>query len=560
MIIRTLMIVLIPILVVLTGLGVLQIINFIATLNMNQKLDSFILPAQNIGQTCETIDDIRRQIAYSNPVTNAFENYILPIPCHPNNGDEIVYGSTKAASFTKGLDHDYLGHVNLNSYSLLVKAIQTGSPQDYDVIPLAPGATRKLVNPQAGNAFTPLCADSRTFVQPIAPTFASAEQAAELVENYWMAITRDIPFSNYSTHPLIAKAINELNSLSGYTGIKPVTPNNLFRQSLIGAIDGPYISQFMYQHVTFGSSWISQQMYPPTAGLNFITTFGEWLRIQKGLPPAGVATFDTTPVYLRNGRDLSHWVHMDVLYQAYFNAALILMDKNIPFKSNLPYVSSSTNQMGFGSFGHPWLFSVLAKLAEPALQIVWFQKWNVHRRMRPEVFAARVHNHKTGAYTYTPAPHQDVLNANATNYIYNMTGTYLLPQAFVEGSPLHPSYGAGHATVAGACVTFLKCVFREDYLLNQTFPISEPDSSGTVLVNYTAGTNALTVGGELNKLASNVAIGRNIAGVHWRSDADQSLMLGEEVAISVLKNIKKNYKEPFSGFTFTSFSGDIINI
>lgn len=45
----------------------------------------------------------------------------------------------------------------------------------------------------------------------------------------------------------------------------------------------------------------------------------------------------------------------------------------------------------------------------------------------------------------------------------------------------------------------------------------------------------LTVGGELNKLASNVAIGRNLAGVHWRSDATESLKLGEEVAIRYLR-------------------------
>lgn len=31
--------------------------------------------------------------------------------------------------------------------------------------------------------------------------------------------------------------------------------------------------------------------------------------------------------------------------------------------------------------------------------------------------------------------------------------------AFQEGSPMHPSYGAGHATVAGACVTILRPFF-----------------------------------------------------------------------------------------------------
>ena len=36
----------------------------------------------------------------------------------------------------------------------------------------------------------------------------------------------------------------------------------------------------------------------------------------------------------------------------------------------------------------------------------------------------------------------------------------LLPMAFPEGSPMHPAYGAGHATVAGGCVTMLKAFFE----------------------------------------------------------------------------------------------------
>jgi hypothetical protein len=50
--------------------------------------------------------------------------------------------------------------------------------------------------------------------------------------------------------------------------------------------------------------------------------------------------------------------------------------------------------------------------------------------------------------------------------------------------------------------------------------------------------------GELNKLAANVAIGRNAAGVHYRSDYTSSLMLGEEVAISILKELKTYLPEP----------------
>ena len=49
----------------------------------------------------------------------------------------------------------------------------------------------------------------------------------------------------------------------------------------------------------------------------------------------------------------------------------------------------------------------------------------------------------------------------------------LLPVAFQEGSPMHPAYGAGHATVAGACVTILKAFFDTSSVL-----IKRPSDSG----------------------------------------------------------------------------------
>ena len=69
----------------------------------------------------------------------------------------------------------------------------------------------------------------------------------------------------------------------------------------------------------------------------------------------------------------------------------------------------------------------------------------------------------------------------------------------------------------------------------------------------------LTVGGELNKIAANIAIGRNMAGVHWRSDYFESVRLGERVAICILFNQRKDYHEDYS-FSFTSFDGDKFKI
>ena len=54
-------------------------------------------------------------------------------------------------------------------------------------------------------------------------------------------------------------------------------------------------------------------------------------------------------------------------------------------------------------------------------------------------------------------------------------GSLMLPAAFPEGSPTHPSYTAGHATVAGACVTILKAMFdtQNTVIQNPLVPTSD---------------------------------------------------------------------------------------
>ena len=57
----------------------------------------------------------------------------------------------------------------------------------------------------------------------------------------------------------------------------------------------------------------------------------------------------------------------------------------------------------------------------------------------------------------------------------------------------------------------------------------------------------LTVNGELHKLAHNISFGHGIhAGIHWRSDTDFSIRLGEAVALSVLADQIHTYKEKAS--------------
>src|SRR5947207_5420020 len=149
----------------------------------------------------------------------------------------------------------------------------------------------------------------------------------------------------------------------------------------------------------------------------------------------------------------------------------------------------------------------MTEVSEYALRAQWFQKWWVHRALRPEAYGGLVHNMKAGTAQYPL--HADVLNSQAVAAVFvKNRGSYLLPQAFAEGSPTHSSYGSGHATVAGACVTALKAFFDETDTVKNPMVVN---ADGTGLVPYEG--PALTVGGELNKVATNVGFGRNGAGI-----------------------------------------------
>ena len=481
---------------------------------------------------------------------------------HPDNNDEELYPN-KLGSYSKGLPHNDDGTVVLSAYEALAKAVNSGVPADFDAIPL--GGAQLLTNPQCGLAFDMQGPDAQALVQPPAPAFASRAQAAEISENYWMALLRDVPFSQYATNPIANAAAADL-TLYGNDFNAPkiggaVTPATLFRGRTPGDLQGPLLSQFFYQDCNFGANKIEQKITTTVPGLNYMTDFATWLAVQRGVnQPAD--TFDPVPRYMRNGRDIGQWVHIDVLFQGYFHAFLILAGAGAPFDSGNPY-NGNPSQMGFGTFGGPHIATLLCEVSTRALKAVWYQKWFVHRRLRPEVQAARVHRTLFAGAGYPV--HAEILNSfNDAARLggFMPAGNALLPMAFPEGSPTHPAYGAGHATVAGACVTILKAWFNETTrLVDIGLTPVEPTDDGLNLVPY-AGSDAgdLTVGGELNKIASNVANGRNMAGVHWRSDANESLKLGEQIAIGILRDQRACYNEVFNGFSLTKFDGTTVTV
>jgi len=465
------------------------------------------------------------------------------------NGDEISHARWIAA-FTKALPHNQLGEVQPGAYETLLEALRTGDPADFEKI--ARGSGRRLKCPQGAYAYSLEGGDPHRFSVPPAPSFSSGEMAAETVEMYWMALCRDVPFREYDVSTPTAQAAEELST----------TPHALFRGPTPGDLSGPYISQFLVRPINTVSTVFEQRYRTAAPGFDFVTDAGEWLQIQNGIPPWREYFWDPTPRYIRNGRDLAEWVHYDFLYQAFLNAALILLNyrpeailfenRSVLSESN-PYKHSKV-QDGFLTFGQAQVVDWLGRVTTAALKAAWAQKWLVHRRLRPETFAGRVHQSKTKVSEYPI--HPALLNSAAVEAVYQRFGSYLLPQAYPEGSPIHPSYPGGHATVAGACSVILKAFFDENALIADCVHASadglslEPCPSSFVP----------TIGAEVNKLVFNIANGRTWAGIHYRSDSNAGVRLGEDVAISILQDLAPTCTETFDGFAFTRLDGTKIRI
>jgi membrane-associated phospholipid phosphatase len=505
----------------------------------------------NVVEVGPVSDRKRGKEAFQLRVDAALSQKNIPLPDHPTNGDEELY-ATRIGNFSKGLPHNPLGEVVLASYNELIAALTSARAADFEAITLGGGG--KLVNPQSSYAFEMAGADSHHIGMPAPPALASAEEADEMVELYWHAIIRDIPFTTYDTDPLAIQAAADLSALSDFRGPKvtgQVTTATLFRGDTPGDLAGPYLSQFLLQSFPFGAIPIAPRIRTAVPAVDYMVSYSAWLGIENGGPPPP-NQLDSTPRFIRNGRDLAAYVHSDFSFQAYLTACNYLLSIGAHLDAGNPYGNYKT-QSAFSTFGAPDILSLVAAVAAPALDAAWYQKWLVHRRLRPEEFGGRIHNLKTSAANYPV--HADVLNSAALSKIFSANGTYLLPQAYPEGCPLHTSYPAGHAVVAGACVTVLKAFFDESFVIPNPL-VAGPD--GLSVQPFTGAD--LTLGGELNKLAANIAIGRNIAGVHWRSDGIEGLKLGEAVAISILTDRRKCYNEDFAGYSLTKFDGTTITV
>ena len=482
----------------------------------------------------------------------------VPPPAQVDNGDEARYAD-KSGTYTKGILQTGVGLVDLAAYATFIKALKSGDPADFEKILL--GGPRTLNGPQGGLAFYLGCLDGSQFGVPPAPALASEEYAAELVELYWASLLRDVPFTQYASDPVAVDAATELSSLPNYKGprdaSKKVTPNLLFRGGFAGDTIGPYMSQFLLQDTTLGALPITQKYATFKKAVDYMLDKGTFMQVQNGIP-TGQQLQPDVPLFLHDGRGLGAYTHSDVLYQAYFIAYLVLNTLNVPLNPGNPYNTSKT-QNGFGTLGQPDIAATLTAVAREALNAVWYQKWYVHLRHRPESGGAIVYLTQIGEGGQIQGHVSDtVLNSKAVQSAFATNNSYFLSQAFPEGSPTHPAYPTGHGAVAGACITALKFFFKGDFVLPNP---KVPSNDGTALDDYTEpDAGQLSVNGELHKLAHNISYGHGIhAGIHWRSDTETSIQLGEAVALAYLQDQAHTYNEKFT-VELTKLDGSIATI
>ena len=479
------------------------------------------------------------------------------------NGDEQKYPNF-IGSYHKGLPHNAIGEVTPSAYQAFLNAVHQGTWNAFEQVPLGGGENAvKLVNPLAGQAFDLEGTDSHKLAIDPFPSVGSRDLADQAVELYWMALCRDVNFLEYGSDKLglTKAAAAELSSLKGFKGPRinhAVTPQTLFRGFTAGDPIGPYVSQFLLKPFAYGPYAMNGTMGMYTPGLDYMTDQPSWLAVQNGRGPFGQNVFGATR-YTCTGRDLCVYVHADPsagLLISFYNAGIWLFEQNAPLNPGNPY-TKYTKQAGFATFGVPHFLCLLGEAKQRACKTAWYSKWFVHRALRPEAYGGLVHMTATKKAQYALAG--DILNSRALATAFSNNGTFFLPQAFPEGSPQHPSYPQGHATMAGACATILKAAFDGSVAFNTLGDkrIVTASADGLSLVDYTGSdASRITVNGEIEKLASNIGQARDFAGIHWRSDYEWGLRLGEAAALSVLQDQSSIYAgEKFKGFEITTFDG-----
>ena len=263
---------------------------------------------------------------------------------------------------------------------------------------------------------------------------------------YWYALARDVPFARYATDPLIAQAAADLSRLSAFRGPKAggaVTPATIFRLGLAGEMSGPYVSQFQWLPVPYGVLAMDQR-YPIAPPAEFMTTYDAWLdRAERhhhptATPAKAPVSAGAAPRYIEHRARYGHVSHRRLRLSGLSQRDADPGRHGRAGRTKAIRTHQSKTQVGIATFGTAFHgLDLVAKVANAALKAVHYQKWLVHRRLRPEEFGGRVHNHMTKAAQYPI--HTDLLSTSTVlDAVFQKHGTYLLPMPVPRGCPHAP--------------------------------------------------------------------------------------------------------------------------
>ena len=477
-----------------------------------------------------------------------------------NNGD-IRHIKNYVACFTKALPHDKRGKVSVKDFLTLLRGLRTGS---WEIEKVKLGGSLKLVDPACLFSTELFGLYPATYRLASCPNFSSVQTASEMAELYAMALLRDLPFTSYTTNLAVMSVCDMLNGFSDFRGPKSrtqvsktfggkVTSSVLFRCNTRGDVEGPYVSQFFFYSYNQGIASLAQKYVFFTPGVDYMTTNETVLSCQNGTVLEKRITAPTYSRYITNLRDGASYCYNDLPGQPAATAAMILLTLKTPFGSYNPYANGTlTKEAAFVDFGIVDMFNLIERGTRLALLACWQHKWS-NLRLRPEAFGIQVQR----ACTKKENPYgisRELLESPILKRIAHKYGSYYLPQAYPEGCPVHPAYPGGHAVLAGCTITIVKAFFDCSGKMKGFVPSSD----GTKLVDVGIDLN---INDELDKYASNIAMFRSAAGIHYRSDNQAGLELGELVGLELLHEHVKRYTFAKKvGFVVKKRNGDVVKI
>lgn len=360
---------------------------------------------------------------------------------------------------------------------------------------------------------------------------------AELLELYWAAELRDIPFEAYDSDSRCRAAARELAE----AGIlADASPSRLF---LPRSADQRFSlrSYFLLTGLKEWPTYGEQRYRSFPRGSAFLQTPVEWLWVQSGeTSPGRVTNLEQEARTIGDGRCLGSLVYRDHPLQLIVSAALQLYeshprlwDLSRPFRHQdrtLPFL--------LGGLPHA-LFSI-SRCMDIALRACWLLKWGVYNYPRPEEVAC-------WAQDSSGLKLEGVREVLGRSALLAGARTALLPQMYPDGCPAHPSYPAGHAVAAGAGVTAIKFFLRSDARLpSDEWRDAESEEEPSASL-------------ELDKLAWAISFGRCFAGVHYRCDVEEGIALGERIALAVLADDLANHPLNYNK-TIRRFDGTYVQV